>query len=58
MITAEIEPPKGSNLERTIEHAKSLAGKVHAVNITDSPMANMRMSPIAVLLMLYAKKQI
>ncbi|MGB4325910.1 MAG: methylenetetrahydrofolate reductase [Bacillota bacterium] len=48
VITAEIEPPKGSNLERTIEHAKSLAGKVHAVNITDSPMANMRMSPIAV----------
>ena len=48
VITSELEPPKGVDLRKAIEYAKSLEGKVHAVNITDSPMANMRMSPIAV----------
>ena len=48
VITSELEPPKGIDLCKTLEYAKSLEGRVHAVNITDSPMANMRMSPIAV----------
>lgn len=48
VLTAELEPPKGTGLERVLQYANALRSKVHAVNITDSPMANMRMSPIAV----------
>lgn len=48
VLTAELEPPKGASLERVLQYASALRDKVHAVNITDSPMANMRMSPIAV----------
>lgn len=48
VLTAELEPPKGTSLSRVIKYAQALRGKVAAVNITDCPMANMRMSPIAV----------
>ncbi|NLY54182.1 MAG: 5,10-methylenetetrahydrofolate reductase [Firmicutes bacterium] len=48
VLTAELEPPKGTSLQRVIKYAKALRGKVDAINITDSPMANVRMSPIAV----------
>ena len=48
VLTVELEPPKGCDLSRVYNYAKKLQGKVQAVNITDSPMANMRMSPIAV----------
>ena len=34
VITSELEPPKGVDLRKAIEYAKSLEGKVHAVNIT------------------------
>lgn len=48
VLTAELEPPKGTSLTKVIKYAQALRGKVAAVNITDCPMANMRMSPIAV----------
>lgn len=48
VLTAELEPPKGTNLAKVLQYANALRDRVHAVNITDSPMANMRMSPIAV----------
>jgi len=48
VLTVELEPPKGCDLSRIYQYANALKGKVQAVNITDSPMANMRMSPIAV----------
>lgn len=48
VLTAELEPPKGTSLEKVLHYAAQLRDRVHAVNITDSPMANMRMSPIAV----------
>lgn len=47
VITSELEPPKGADLRKAIEYAKSFEGRVHAVNITDSRMANMRMSLMA-----------
>jgi len=46
-ITAEIEPPKGSNPQHAYEQATALKPYVNAVNITDAPMANLRMSSIA-----------
>lgn len=48
VLTVELEPPKGCDLSRVYRYANKLQGKIQAVNITDSPMANMRMSPIAV----------
>lgn len=48
VVTAEISTPKGVDITKTIEEARKLKGIVDALNITDCPMANMRMSPIAV----------
>lgn len=46
-VTVELDPPKGANIDKTINEAKMIRGVVDAVNIADSPMANMRMTPIA-----------
>ncbi len=47
VVTVELDPPKGPDLTAIFRQAASLKGKVAAVNIADSPMARMRMSPIA-----------
>lgn len=46
VITVELEPPKGTNLDKVLGHANLLKDKIDAINITDSPMANMRISSI------------
>jgi len=49
VVTAEVEPPKGVDLSAAIEGARKLKScGVHAVNVTDNPMARLRMSSIAV----------
>ncbi len=49
MVTAEVEPPKGADCAAAIEGARLLkAHGVDAVNVTDNPMARLRMSSIAV----------
>ncbi|MFT9486829.1 MAG: methylenetetrahydrofolate reductase [Tepidibacillus sp.] len=47
VTTVELEPPKGANPMPVLEKATFLRGIVDAVNIADSPMATLRMSPIA-----------
>jgi 5,10-methylenetetrahydrofolate reductase len=47
VVTVEMEPPKGADPWGVYEKMRPLAGLVDAVNIADSPMAKMRMSPIA-----------
>ena len=47
LITAEVAPPKGGNPAHMLAMAKTLQGRVHAVNITDGSRAVMRMSPVA-----------
>jgi 5,10-methylenetetrahydrofolate reductase len=47
VITVEMEPPRGSDVEPVLSKIARLAPFVDAVNIADSPMANLRMSPIA-----------
>jgi len=47
VITVELEPPKGTNPMPVLEKARLLKGHVDGVNIADSPMAKLRMSPIA-----------
>jgi methionine synthase / methylenetetrahydrofolate reductase (NADH) len=49
VVTAEIEPPRGTDATAAIEGARVLKGAgVDAVNVTDNPMARLRMSSIAV----------
>ncbi len=49
VATAEIEPPRGVDLAAAIEGARLLkAHGVDAANVTDNPMARLRMSSIAV----------
>ncbi len=48
-LTVEVEPPKGADCRGSIESARSLKRLgVDAVNVTDNPMARLRMSSIAV----------
>ena len=46
VITSELTPPKGLDLERLLETARSLARSVDAFNLTDSHNARMSMAPI------------
>ena len=46
-ITVELDPPKSSSAQKVFEQAARLKGKVDAINIADSPMSKMRMSPIS-----------
>ena len=49
VVTGEVEPPKGADCATAIEGARQLkASGVDAVNVTDNPMARLRMSSIAV----------
>ncbi len=46
-ITVELDPPKSASAQGTKEQASVLKGIVDGINISDCPMANARMSPIA-----------
>jgi methionine synthase / methylenetetrahydrofolate reductase(NADPH) len=49
VVTAEVEPPKGTDASSAVEGARRLkALGVDGVNVTDNPMARLRMSSIAV----------
>ena len=47
VVTTELNPPKGTDLEPLMRRAESLSGMVRAFNVTDSAGANMTMAPIA-----------
>lgn len=47
-VTAEVTPPRGADVSRTLAAAALLRGLVHAVNVTDGSRAVMRMSSLAV----------
>jgi 5,10-methylenetetrahydrofolate reductase len=47
-VTAEIVPPKGTNIAQTISVARSLWRHVQGININESPHAVMRISSLAV----------
>lgn len=46
IITAEVDPPRGPAIEQVVARARQLAGLVDALNVTDCPMANVRMNSI------------
>ena len=45
-LTAEIFPPKGSDINTALQKVKEIKGVVHAINVTDNQRAVMRMNPI------------
>jgi len=49
VVTVELDPPKTLNLEKTLREVNSTDFRkvVDAINVTDCPMAKLRMSPIA-----------
>jgi 5,10-methylenetetrahydrofolate reductase len=47
-ITAECGPPKGTDIEEMLHHAKGLLGKVHALNVTDNQSAVVRIGSLPV----------
>ncbi len=48
LITAEVSPPKGTDLRGSLADAELLRGWADALNVTDNQKAIMRMSPLAV----------
>ena len=48
VITAEVGPPKGTNIDKVIEEAKEYLSGIHAVNVTDNQSSVMRMSSLPV----------
>ena len=47
LITAELNPPKGTDLTDLIDKAESLKGMIDAFNLTDSASSIMGMAPVA-----------
>ena len=48
VVTSELNPPKGTDLEPLYERAAMLQGSVDAFNVTDSHAARMSIAPMAV----------
>jgi 5,10-methylenetetrahydrofolate reductase len=48
VVTAEIGPPKGTDISGMLRHIEDLKGKVDAANITDNQSAVMRICSLAV----------
>ncbi|MDJ0623841.1 MAG: methylenetetrahydrofolate reductase [Desulfocapsaceae bacterium] len=55
-LIAEIDPPKGVNLDTFIKTALHIRGRVDGVRVTDGEHAIMRMSPLAPCVSLLEKK--
>ena len=47
VVTAELNPPKGTDLCPLLAKAEALAGLVDGFNVTDSHTSRMTMAPIA-----------
>ncbi|MBS3908838.1 MAG: methylenetetrahydrofolate reductase [Actinobacteria bacterium] len=47
VVTAEVGPPKGTDISEMVHHIKGLKGKVTALNVTDNQSAVMRICTLA-----------
>ncbi len=52
-VTVEYNPPKGTNITKLLDSARSLLGRVHAVNVTDNTAAIMRVGSLPICRLLY-----
>ncbi|MEK7823243.1 MAG: methylenetetrahydrofolate reductase, partial [Nitrospirota bacterium] len=48
VVTAEVGPPKGTDIKEMLHHAEMLKGKLDAVNVTDNQSAVMRICSMAI----------
>jgi 5,10-methylenetetrahydrofolate reductase len=48
VVTAEVGPPKGTDIKEMLHHAEMLKGKIDAVNVTDNQSAVMRICSMAI----------
>ena len=48
VVTAEVGPPKGINIDEMIEDAKKYLGNIDAINVTDNQSSVMRLGSLAV----------
>jgi methylenetetrahydrofolate reductase (NADPH) len=48
VVTAEVGPPKGTDIAGMLEEAEHLKGVVHAVNVTDQQSSVMRLGSLAI----------
>ncbi|MEK7274388.1 MAG: methylenetetrahydrofolate reductase, partial [Candidatus Desantisbacteria bacterium] len=48
VITSEIGPPKGTNIDKMLHHIELLKDKVQGMNVTDNQSSVMRLSSVAV----------
>ena len=48
VVTAELNPPKGTHVKPLLDHAERLKDRVDAFNLTDSHSARMSMAPLGV----------
>jgi 5,10-methylenetetrahydrofolate reductase len=55
VITGEISPPKGTDIQKMLNEAFLIKDRVDAINITDNQRAIMRMSPLAACSILKSK---
>lgn len=46
VVTCELDPPRGADPAKCLAEASAVAPFVDAVNVSDSPQANLRMTPI------------
>lgn len=47
VVTVEMSPPKGTDIDKMMDLADSVRGKVDAINVTDNQRAVMRMSSLS-----------
>jgi len=47
VVTTELSPPRGFDITETLEKLRGALSHVHAINVTDSPRAQGRMSALA-----------
>ena len=47
VFTVEVDPPLNMNINHLMDNIKKYLNRIDAINITDCPLASLRMSPIA-----------
>ena len=55
VVTAELAPPRGFDAGASLEKLRPIVGQIHAVNVTDSPRAQGRMSALAMCSLVQSK---
>lgn len=55
VVTSEVGPPKGWQIEKTLEEAEIIRGKVDAINVTDNQSSVMRFGSLGMCILLKEK---